>query len=178
MKPARGTWSIADHAIGHEGITRPDRGGLSTNSRGGAVALPQTLGFGGIRGQKHVAAAVELERLSAFAVERFEQIDTAVHEAHHRVVWAGPEVAITLRAHAARERQRLSRIDEHHASDAASNGELVGSGHAGNPGTRDDNLGDSRRGHLHSLIRIHLHPLTRPRLTDEHVDRLTSGAHA
>ena len=104
-----------DHAIGDEGIARTNRSFAFHELCRRAVVSAQALGFVGIGRQKHVAAAIELEGLPALAVERIEQVDAAIHEAHHRVIRPRPIVAIGFGALAACQRQRLARIDEQHA---------------------------------------------------------------
>jgi hypothetical protein len=51
-----------------------------------------------------LTTGTELECLFAFAIERVEQIDAAIREAHHRVIGARPEVSIAFSADAARQR--------------------------------------------------------------------------
>ena len=105
-----------DDAIGDEGIARTNRAFAFDEPCRIAVVSAQALGFVGIGRQKHVATAIELEGLPALAVERIEEVDAAIHEARHRVIRPRPIVAIGFGALAARQRQRLARIDEQHAA--------------------------------------------------------------
>jgi hypothetical protein len=101
-------------------------------------------GLGGIGRQEHITAAVEFKGAVAVAVQVLEQVDTAVHETRHRAVRQRPEVAVPLRALAARQRQRVARIDQDHARDAGAHRQLVRGRDAGHAGTGNDDVGSAR----------------------------------
>ena len=95
-------------------------------------------------GGVHVAATVEQEAVVARVGPLLEQVDAAVHEAHHRIVGSGPPVAIRFGGLVAGERQRRQRVDEGD-SPHTTRRQGVGRRDAGNAGAADDDV--ARSGH-------------------------------
>jgi hypothetical protein len=96
------------HAVGDEGKACED-GSMALDELRGRTCVPaQRRRSIGVGGEKRIAPTIELERPGTLGVEGIEEIDAAVHEAHHRVVWPGPVVPVRLGALAARQRQRFA----------------------------------------------------------------------
>src|SRR5688572_10856734 len=90
---------------------------------------------------EQVPAPVQPEDIVRLVRQILEQVDAAGNEAQHRVVGAGPPVAVTLSALVARERECVALVDQRDGRAALSCGEVIRGSESGNAGAADDDVG-------------------------------------
>ncbi len=127
--------------------------GLAAKATAAALST-KAAGFDRIGGQEDVAAAIELEGMAALPIDLVEQIDAAVHQSSHRRIGSGPVVAVGLGAHAARQRQRFPRVDEHDAPGPGAHRQLMGGRDTRHAGSRDHDLGGALNGQRDYGLRV------------------------
>ncbi len=107
----------------------------------GLLENPNPVGIGR---RVKIPAPVELKDVAAFARQVFDEVNTAIHKAHHRLVRAGPPVAVALGRFVAGERERRALVHEDDALHAALDGEIVGGGYSGDPRAADHDISNVR----------------------------------
>ena len=103
--------------------------------------LEQAIRLGRVSGGEEVATAVHVESIGVVAFEPLDQIDAAIHQAHHGVAGTGIPVAVTLHRLVASQRKRGERVHDCDIGDPALHTQVIGSGDSGNAGAADDHIG-------------------------------------
>src|SRR5512133_3308900 len=98
-----------------------------------------------VASREHIAAPAHTKGIAAFRRAFLDEVDAARDETQHRIVGTRPPVAVRLRSLVARERHRVAFIDEHHASHALANGQMI----------RGRDTGDSRSANYDVSVRTH-----------------------
>src|SRR5262245_36624463 len=84
--------------------------------------------------------AGEVEGIRAFIRQLLDDVEAPTDEADHRIVRSVEPVPVSLRPLVARERERLSLIDDHDVRHVVPHGQLIRCGGASHPGAADDDL--------------------------------------
>ena len=80
-----------------------------------------------------ISAPIHQKTIATRFSHRLQHIDTAIHESHHRIIRAGPPIAVRFGGLVARECQRRALVHQKHVADIVTDGEFVCGRNAGDP---------------------------------------------